>query len=60
MKKRILALLLCLSTLMLMQGCSITKVLDKDMDMLVSAEEPETTPDDVYKIPQKDDADKEA
>ena len=59
MKKRLLALLLCLSTLMLMHGCSITKVLDKDMDMLVSAEEPETTPDDVYKIPQKDDADTE-
>ena len=59
MKKRILALLLCLSTLMLMQGCSITKVLDKDMDMLVSAEEPEASTDEVYKIPQKDDADTE-
>ncbi len=54
MKKKLIVLLLCISTMMLIAGCSITKVLDKDMDMLVSSDEPETSSKDVYKIPKKE------
>ena len=57
MKKRLLAIVLCLSTLMLMQGCSLTQVLDKGSDMLVSATESETSTEEVYKIPQKEEVD---
>ena len=54
MKKRFWALVLCLSTLMLMQGCSVTDALDRGSDMLVSTSQPEASTDEVYKIPKKE------
>ena len=54
MKKRLIAVLMCLSTLMLMQGCSVTDALDRGSDMLVSTSQPEASTDEVYKIPKKE------